>query len=51
MTKEQIQSRIYSKDYSYKQFLAAILINSDDTTPEERNLLIEKYGEDLYFGN
>lgn len=45
MKKQQIIDKITTKNYSYKQFLAAILYSSDDTTAEQKEALYQKYGD------
>ena len=45
MVKQQIIDKITTKNYSYIQFLAAILYNSDDTTEEQKEALYQKYGD------
>ena len=45
MEKQQIIDKITTKNYSYIQFIAAILYNSDDTTAEQKEALYQKYGD------
>ena len=51
MKKQQIIDKITTKNYSYKQFLASVLYNSDDTTVEQKEALYQKYGDIIKFND
>lgn len=45
MKQEEITKKMTAKDYTYKQFLAALIYNSDDTDPHIKEDLYKKYGD------